>query len=99
MLYELRRYDAAAGKLPALLERFGGFTVPKWKAFGIRLVGFWTPLMGEKSNQVVYMWGWDSLDDRDRRRAAMNADPEWQAYIGAIWEMAGGRSRRTWDRT
>jgi hypothetical protein len=33
------------------------------------------------------LWGWDSLDDRDRRRAAMNADPDWQAYIQAIWAM------------
>ena len=30
MLYELRRYDVAAGKLPALLDRVGSFTVHKW---------------------------------------------------------------------
>jgi len=29
MLYELRRYDVAAGKLAALVDRFGSFTVPK----------------------------------------------------------------------
>ena len=56
MLYELRRYDVAAGKLPALLERFGNFTVHKWKEQGFRLIGFWTPLFGEKSNQVTYIW-------------------------------------------
>src|SRR5262249_42342411 len=41
MLYELRRYDVAAGKLPALVDRFGSFTVHKWKEYGFRLIGFW----------------------------------------------------------
>ena len=76
MLYELRRYDVAAGKLPALVDRFGSFTVPKWKEFGIRLIGFWTPLMGQKSNQVVYMWGWETFEERARKLAPWRADPE-----------------------
>jgi hypothetical protein len=76
MLYELRRYDVAAGKLPALIDRFGSFTVRKWKDYGIRLVGFWTPLLGEKSNQVVYIWGWESFEERTKKMAAWRADPE-----------------------
>ncbi|PYN15309.1 MAG: NIPSNAP family protein, partial [Candidatus Rokuibacteriota bacterium] len=51
MLYELRRYDVAATKLPSLIDRFGSFTVHKWKEYGFRLIGFWTPVVGEKSNQ------------------------------------------------
>ena len=31
MLYELRRYDVMSGKLPALVDRFGSFTVSRWK--------------------------------------------------------------------
>ena len=31
----------------ALLERFGSFTVHKWKEYGFRLIGFWTPVIGE----------------------------------------------------
>ncbi len=76
MLYELRRYDVAASKLPALLDRFGSFTVQKWKEYGFRLIGFWTPLVGEKSNQIVYMWGWESLEERAKKNAAWRADPE-----------------------
>jgi hypothetical protein len=75
MLYELRRYDVAAGKLPALIDRFGSFSVNKWKDYGIRLVGFWTPLFGEKSNQVVYIWGWESFEERTKKMAAWRADP------------------------
>ena len=76
MLYELRRYDVAAGKLPALVDRFGSFVVPKWKEYGIRLIGFWTPLMGEKSSQVVYIWAWESYEERVKKTATWRADPE-----------------------
>jgi hypothetical protein len=76
MLYELRRYDVAPTKLPALLDRFGSFTVHKWKEYGFRLIGFWTPAVGEKSNQLVYIWGWESMEERARKRAAWSADPE-----------------------
>src|SRR5262249_21350536 len=75
MLYELRRYDVAASKLPALIDRFGSFTVNKWKEYGFRLIGFWTPVVSEKSNQVVYMWGWESLEERAKKNAAWRADP------------------------
>src|SRR5687767_2475908 len=76
MLYELRRYDVAASKLPALVDRFGSFTVAKWKEYGFRLIGFWTPVVSEKSNQVVYIWGWESYEERTKKIAAWRADPE-----------------------
>jgi len=76
MLYELRRYDVAPTKLPALLDRFGSFTVHKWKEYGFRLVGFWTPVVADKSNQLVYIWGWESMEERARKNAAWRADPE-----------------------
>lgn len=31
-------------------------------------------------NQIVHMWGYESLDDRQRRRAELQASEEWQAY-------------------
>ena len=76
MLYELRRYDVAAGKLPALVDRFGSFTVQKWKQYGFRLIGFWTPVVADKSNQLVYIWGWESYEERTKKNAAWRADPE-----------------------
>src|SRR5919108_1390042 len=76
MLYELRRYDVAPTKLPALIDRFGSFTVDKWKQYGFRLIGFWTPIFGEKSNQLVYIWAWESLEERAKKMAPWRADPE-----------------------
>jgi hypothetical protein len=76
MLYELRRYDVAASKLPALLDRFGSFTVHKWKEYGFRLIGFWTPVFGEKSNQLVYIWAWESVAEREQKLPTWQKDPE-----------------------
>jgi hypothetical protein len=32
-------------------------------------------------NEIVHMWGYTDLADRTKRRAAMAADPAWQAYL------------------
>lgn len=97
MLYELRRYDVAAGKLPALIDRFGAFTVHKWKEHGFRLIGFWTPLLGEKSNQLVYIWAWESYEERTRKNAAWRADPE-RARKFAESEKDGPLVRRVYNQ-
>ena len=97
MLYELRRYDVAPGKLPALVDRFGSFVVNKWKEYGFRLVGFWTPMMGEKSNQVVYIWAWESYEERVKKNAAWRADPE-RAKVWADSERNGPLVNRVYNQ-
>lgn len=32
-------------------------------------------------NMVVHLWAYESLDQRERCRAAMYADPDWKAYL------------------
>ena len=36
---------------------------------------------------TVLMWGYDNLADREARRAAMYADPEWQTFISEVWKL------------
>src|SRR5436853_388744 len=76
MLYELRKYEVMPGKLPALLDRFGGFTVDRWKGYGIRLVAFWTPSFGGHNNRLVYILAWKSVEERNQKFAEFRADPE-----------------------
>jgi hypothetical protein len=76
MLYEFRKYDIIPGKGPALLDRFGTFTVPKWQDRGFRVVGFWTPEMGAYSNQLVYILAWETLEERLSKFSAWRAEPE-----------------------
>ena len=76
MFYELRKYDVMPGKREALVDRFGSFTTKRWPDYGIRLVGFWTPEVGPRNNQVIYMFAWESFEERMTRFPAWQADPD-----------------------
>lgn len=83
MIYELRIYHAAPGKLPALVDRFRTTTVRLWARHGIRPVGFWTVDIGADTNDFFYLLAWDDLGHRERAMAAFQADPEWLAARAA----------------
>lgn len=42
-------------------------------------LGYYTTEVGEL-NQVVHLWAYIDMADRERRRAALEADPRWLAY-------------------
>ncbi|NYT69708.1 NIPSNAP family protein [Pusillimonas noertemannii] len=42
-------------------------------------LGYYTTEVGEL-NQVVHLWAYTDMADRQRRRAALEADPRWLAY-------------------
>lgn len=88
MIYELRIYHAIPGRLPALIERFRNRTLRVWDKHGIHPIGFWTTLVGESDQQLIYILAWENLIDRERRWSAFMADPEW-ARIVAETEKAG----------
>jgi hypothetical protein len=43
-------------------------------------LGFLVSESGEL-NTIVHMWVYEDAADRAKKRAAMYADPEWQAYV------------------
>ncbi len=77
MLYELRIYHAAPGKLPALNKRFAEHTLKFWDKYGIRQVGFWTTLIGDNNHDLYYFLEWQSLAEREQKWDAFAADAEW----------------------
>jgi hypothetical protein len=77
MIHELRIYTCIPGRLPALIKRFETTTLKLWERHGIRQAGFWTTLIGENNQQLIYLIAWDSLADRERKWNAFQADPEW----------------------
>ena len=79
MIYELRIYHAIAGKLPALNARFKNHTLKMWGKFGIRQVGFWTPLIGDNNNDLYYILEWKDLAEREQKWNAFVANPDWLA--------------------
>jgi hypothetical protein len=77
MIYELRIYHAAPGKLPALNHRFSTHTLKFWEHYGIRQVGFWSPLIGENNHDLYYILEWESLAEREQKWNKFIVDPEW----------------------
>ena len=78
MIYELRIYTCAPGRLPALLNRFENTTLKIWERMGIQQAGFWTTVVGESNQQLIYLLQWESLAEREQKWNAFQADPEWQ---------------------
>src|SRR5687768_7387316 len=58
MIYELRIYHVAQGKMAALHERFQKFTLAAWAKHVLARVGFWTVLVGPDSNRLYYLLAW-----------------------------------------
>ena len=79
MIHELRVYNCVSGRLPDLLRRFETITLELWQRHGIRQVAFWTVVIGESNQQLIYLLEWDSLADREKRWSAFMSDPEWQS--------------------
>lgn len=83
MIIETRIYHCLPGRLPALHERFRQTTLGFFQKYGIRPLGFWTTLVGQSNHTLTYLLEWDSLDERERKWNAFQADPEWIAKRAA----------------
>lgn len=79
MIYEHRSYTVVHGRMEEYLERFERDGLPLLKRHLERLLAFHVAEIGPL-NEVVHIWAFDSLADRERRRAALEADPAWQAF-------------------
>lgn len=79
MLYELRIYHCAPGRLGALNRRFEEVTLGLWDKFGIRPVGFWTTVVGSSNQTLTYLIRWESMAERESKWNAFVSHPEWIA--------------------
>jgi hypothetical protein len=76
MIYELRIYEATPGRMPDLNARFANHTLKFFAKYGIKVIGFWTEDIGT-SNNLVYILGYESLADREKKWSAFAVDPDW----------------------
>lgn len=77
-VYELRTYTTLPGRLPALLNRFGGGEIELFIKHGMTSVGYWVPDDEELSqNTMVYMLAHDNREAAVASWSAFGSDPEW----------------------
>ena len=83
MIVEERTYHVFTGKLPELVglyEREG--TQIQQRILG-NLIGAFTVDIGELSS-IVQLWGYESFAERERRRAELQADEGWKAFLAKL---------------
>ena len=77
-VFELRTYTTHEGRLPALLERFGGGETELFEKQGMNGVGYWVPSDApESSNTLVYMLAHESRESAATSWAGFGSDPDW----------------------
>jgi hypothetical protein len=83
MIYEERIYQITYGKIPELMKLYETEGLPIQLPILGNLIGYFSTDIG-LLNQVVHIWGYQSLDDRASRRARLAADAGWQVFLGKI---------------
>jgi hypothetical protein len=85
MIVDLRTYTLRPGRLRPYLDLYRRIGFPIHRQHVGDPIGYFTSEIGEL-NQVVHLWGYDSLADRETKRAALEADSGWMRYREAMWE-------------
>ena len=81
MYVEERMYTLQVGTGPQYLKNYEEFGMKVQLKHLPYMVGYYITEAGPL-NMIIHMWAYDDLNQRDKCRAAMSADPEWQAYLG-----------------
>jgi hypothetical protein len=85
--FELRVYTALPGKRDALAARFADRTAAIYARHGITNVGYWIPQtsadgVGVSADRTfIYMRGYPSREERDKRLKAAHDDPEFTEVV------------------
>ena len=85
--FELRVYTALPGKRDALAKRFADRTAAIYARHGITNAGYWIPQQSDPEmgisaeNTFIYMRGYPSREERDKRLKAAHDDPEFGEVV------------------
>ena len=82
MFVEERMYRLKIGTVPEYLKHYQESGMAVQLKHLPHMVGYYFTEVGGL-NMVVHLWAYDSLDQREKCRAAMYADPDWQKYLAA----------------
>lgn len=80
MIIEKRTYRLKPGAAHEFLKAYQeeGFAI-QGPALG-NLLGFFVSEIGEL-NRVIQFWGFESFEDRSKRRAELSSKSEWRAFL------------------
>lgn len=83
MIIDQRTYTLYPQALPEFYRIYEAEGLPVQTRILGRLLGFFHTEFGPL-NQIVHMWGYDSFEERQRRRAELFQDKQWLAYMPKV---------------
>ncbi|MGV1836023.1 NIPSNAP family protein [Rhizobium rhizogenes] len=86
MFYEIRTYRLKNGTIPQYLKVVEEEGIAIQNAHLGNLVGYFFSEIGT-INEIVHIWAFTSLDDREARRQRLAADPQWRAFLPKIRDL------------
>ncbi|MSP98449.1 MAG: NIPSNAP family protein [Betaproteobacteria bacterium] len=92
MIFDLRIYTMHHGKTAAWLKNYQELGLPLQRKYLGDPVMFSTTEVGPL-NQVVHLWKFESMGDREKRREAIAADPAWGEYLKRSLELGAVMSQ------
>ncbi len=86
MIIEHRTYTFRPGTVDGWMKKYEAEGLPVQKRHLGTFVGLYLSEIG-RVHQTVLIWAYQSLADRETRRAKMYADPEWNKFIKSVWKL------------
>lgn len=86
MIVDHRVYTLRPGAVQTYLELFEREGLPLYLQYCGKLVGYYVSDSGEL-NQVIHLWSYESVEDRELRRTTLYLDPRWTAYLEAALQL------------
>ena len=83
MIVEQRDYHVITGKLNELVSLYESEGIELQERHLGNLLGVFTTDVGALSTYTS-MWGYASFADREQRRAELQEDDRWKAFLGKI---------------
>jgi hypothetical protein len=85
LIIDERTYDIAPGMFQQYLEKHFREALPVMRKHLGEPYGYFMSETGDL-NQFVHLWRYESMADREQRRKALYADPDWLAYKSSTGE-------------
>ena len=86
MIVEERVYTLRPGAVPEYLAFYEAEGMAVQVGHLGRPIGYYSTEAGTL-NQIVHLWAYQDANDRQRRRAALYADPAWQAIVAKLFTL------------
>ena len=85
MIVDKRIYTLKPAGVPTYMKVYEEYGLKTQTKHLGQPVGWFFSEVG-KLNQITHIWAFDDLDDRTKKRAAMQADPDWATYLEKMRE-------------